>query len=290
MPPVRKKLGQILLEMGAIDPLQLQSALGQQQQWGRKLGRTLVEARFCSPDDVLRALSLQNGHPVVDLDAYQLDPALAKVLPLKTAERLEVVPLSVKGKRGEELVVAAAAPAGLETVDGVRAASGKARITIHLAWDEAIARAIDRLYRGRNVPPPRPVDSPVRTVSIEGEAMLELEPESGGDARPVLLYGWHEASARALARLLEFGGVASRVVSDDELPGLSSEDVVIAPTLALVAALPPGGRLAAQIIVAGMPDDDSEVDDARKLGARMYLRAPFSSERVCGAVRRCRTR
>ena len=37
MPP-RKRLGQLLTELGVIDEHQLQSALGHQKQWGGKLG------------------------------------------------------------------------------------------------------------------------------------------------------------------------------------------------------------------------------------------------------------
>src|SRR5437588_1196989 len=99
--------------MGAIDPMQLQAALGHQKQWGLPLGQAVVEKRFCSADDVLRALQVQTGHPVIRLDGLKLDPAMAQVLPHKSAEKLRVVPLRLDGKRSEVLVIAVAAPGGL---------------------------------------------------------------------------------------------------------------------------------------------------------------------------------
>jgi MSHA biogenesis protein MshE len=56
MPP-RKRLGQLLTELGVIDEHQLQSALGHQKQWGGKLGAILVQKGFCSEDQMVSATS-----------------------------------------------------------------------------------------------------------------------------------------------------------------------------------------------------------------------------------------
>ena len=44
----RKRLGEMLVEAGMIDNMQLQSALGHQKQWGGKLGDILLEMDFIS--------------------------------------------------------------------------------------------------------------------------------------------------------------------------------------------------------------------------------------------------
>jgi type IV pilus assembly protein PilB len=288
MRPVRKKLGEILLEMGAIDAQQLQSALRYQEQWGSHVGRALVESRFCSTADITRALSLQTGHPVIDLDAYALASEAEQALPVKVAERLRVVPLRVEGKRGEVLVIAAEGPASLETIDAVRTASNKRTIVVHLADDEAIERAIGHLYHGRERAMPTVINTTAGTaVPIQNDVMFELEPDAPPPSKPVLLYGWQNASARALGAMLEYGGLAWRVASDEELELLETDDVVIATTLALQANLPLGSTLRAHLVIAGMPEE-VDASEAKAVGARLYLRPPFTTERVCGAVRRCR--
>lgn len=289
--PVKKKLGDILLEMGALDPLQLQSALGYHQQWGVPLGKAVVERKFCSADDVLRALSLQTGHPVIRLDGQPLDSRLASVVPVRTAEKLRVVPLRLEGKRGEVLVIAVAAPGGLETLDAVQSVSGKQRLVAHLAHDDEIERAIGKLYYGREpaVPAPPPVEPISRHVGIENENELELslpEEQPAAPARPVRMYGWHDASMRALQAMIERGGVKALPIADDQLSLLRTDDILIASTMGLQAAMPAGAKVNARLIICGVRDD-LDVQDARALGAAIYLRPPFSTEQLQGAIRRC---
>src|SRR2546430_2712882 len=76
MPP-RKRLGQLLTELGVIDEHQLQSALGHQKQWGGKLGGILVQKGFCSEDAVVAALTKHLGIPRVKLAQVKIDPRAA---------------------------------------------------------------------------------------------------------------------------------------------------------------------------------------------------------------------
>src|SRR5687768_1489584 len=135
-----KSVTDLLLEMGAIDPMQLRVATSHAQQWGVSIERALVERRFCSADDVVRACSRQSGYPVVNLDAEPLDPARADILPLQLAEQYRVVPLGLKGRRYEVLVLAVAAPVDLKVIDTLLSVTKKARAEVHLSHDEAIAR------------------------------------------------------------------------------------------------------------------------------------------------------
>ena len=57
--PERKKLGELLLGKGLIDEIQLRSAVAYQKNWGGKLGSTLVEMGFVSPEEIAKALEEQ---------------------------------------------------------------------------------------------------------------------------------------------------------------------------------------------------------------------------------------
>lgn len=292
MAGARRKLGEILQEMGAIDPLQLQSALGHHRQWGVPLGQAVVEKNFCSKDDVLRALSIQTGFPVARLDGEPLDSRLASVLPVRTAEKLKVVPLRMEGKRKEILVIALAAPADLETLDAVQSVSGKQRIVAHVAHDDEIERAIGRLYYGKTDPKPAgpPVETLSRHVGIANESEIEFGDEPAAPppppARPVRLYGWHEAAARALRALIDRAGIQTELIADESLDVLTQDDILIATTLGLQSALAPGHRVVAKLIICGVRED-ADVADAKAMGARVYLRPPFTTEQLQAAIQRC---
>jgi len=172
----RKKLGEILLELKVIDDLQLRTALGRQQNFGMRIGQALVEGGFCTSADVVKALSVQTGHQTIDLDAQALDSRLVFTMNVKAAEKHRALPLRLEGKRSEVLVVAAAGPADLETCDALLAVSGKQRLVVYLAEDEAITRAIGKLYYGRQPEPPK---STGRTPS---RVPLPPEPEPAVEA------------------------------------------------------------------------------------------------------------
>jgi type IV pilus assembly protein PilB len=152
---MKKRLGDILLERGAVDGLQLQSALAYQRKWGVPLGQVVVDMRFCTANQVLEALAQQTGVPAMDLDAELLAPELADLVPRRLAEMHRVVPLRLEGPRDMVLVVAIAAPASLYSLDTVRSVTRKVRVVPRLATDAAISRAIERLYRGDGAEAPR---------------------------------------------------------------------------------------------------------------------------------------
>src|SRR5260370_1470345 len=96
MPP-RKRIGQLLTELGVIDEHQLQSALGHQKQWGGKLGAILVQKGFCKEDQVVSALSKHLGMPAVRLGEAKIDARAVKFVTRQIAEKLHVFPYELSG-------------------------------------------------------------------------------------------------------------------------------------------------------------------------------------------------
>ncbi|WP_224240552.1 GspE/PulE/PilB domain-containing protein [Hyalangium gracile] len=168
---MKKRLGDILLERGVVDSLQLQSALAFQRQWGLPLGKVVVDQGFAGAREVFSALEEQTGIPAVDLDSQLLDRRLARLVPVKVAECYRVVPLRLEGTRDSVLVVAIAAPASLDALDVVKSVSGKGRVVPRLATDAAINRAIGRLYRGEVYATPTPAASPGVSLPDADEVM-----------------------------------------------------------------------------------------------------------------------
>ena len=145
MPP-RKRLGQLLTELGVIDEHQLQSALGHQKQWGGKLGGILVQRGFCSEDAVVAALTKHLGMPRVKLAEVKIDPRALKCVSKQIAEKLHVLPYELSGSgRSEVVTVAMSDPTDLSAVDQLAFHTGK-RIKPMLAGDGEIVAAIQAHY------------------------------------------------------------------------------------------------------------------------------------------------
>ncbi|HYY51832.1 MAG TPA: hypothetical protein VE755_03115, partial [Myxococcales bacterium] len=173
MPP-RKRLGQLLLELGVIDEHQLQSALGHQKQWGGKLGGILVQKGFCSEDSVVSALAKHLGMQRVKLAEVKVDPRALKCVSKQIAEKLHVLPYELSGSgRSAVVTVAMSDPTDLSAVDQLAFHTGK-RIKPLLAGDGEIIAAIQAHYGASDdkkeptdkVPRPAPAGPPTVTPGV----------------------------------------------------------------------------------------------------------------------------
>src|SRR5262249_54042203 len=146
-------------------------------------------------------------------------------------------------------------------------------------------RAIARLYRKGGVTPPPPAGPPApeRKVDIQNEHTFDFAEEPQPPVAVVLMYGWHPAAGRAMVMMLEQGGLRADPLDDAGLEQVQPYDVVMTTTLALRAVLPPDARLKCRLIVCGT-QEPGDPEDARALGARLYLRPPHSTEQLKKAV------
>ncbi|MBI3182873.1 MAG: hypothetical protein HYZ28_12115 [Myxococcales bacterium] len=280
----RSNVGDLLLEMGAIDRLQLQAGLAHQRKWGMPLGKALTEQGFCSRGQLMAALSRQAGLPSIDLDQVRPDASLVGLLGLKLARKHKVVPLRLEGERKEVLVVAIAAPATLASLDEARSFSGKKHVSAFLADDDAIERAIGRLYLGyAGVEAPKV--APLNRAMRLGER--ELEPEAidpREEERPVLVFGWEPGVGKTLALLLASEGIPAKVCGREELARGSGDDLVLAPLPAAEAAL--GGASFRGRLLVAVKRQSEDLARVWRVGACGVLLAPVEAGLLVQAVRR----
>src|ERR1043165_604353 len=95
---MRQKLGEMLIEAGAIDQAQLKAALADQRRWGRPLGKTLVELRLIREEDLVRVLARQLGLQGVDLDKVKIPESVIELVPVHLAKQHMVVPFDAPMK------------------------------------------------------------------------------------------------------------------------------------------------------------------------------------------------
>lgn len=188
MPP-RKRLGQLLTELGVVDEHQLQSALGHQKQWGGKLGSILVQKGFCSEPAIISALAKHLAMPMVSLATTKVDARAVKFVSKQVAEKLHVFPYEVSGSgRSEVVTVAMSDPTDLAAVDQLAFHTGK-RIKPMLAGDSEILTAISQHYGGaeeKKVPTDKMAQPTAATPAPpHAEAFpRRFEPQPPGSATP----------------------------------------------------------------------------------------------------------
>jgi type IV pilus assembly protein PilB len=138
--PRPKRLGERLLEDGALTPEQLQQGLDAQRTTGRLLGDVLVSEGLASSGAVVHALAASLGVPGVVLRPGLVDPALLEQLGEPVAKRLRVLPMfKVRG----EMTVAMAEPQSLPTIDRLRELTG-CQIRPVLAVERDLLEFVDK--------------------------------------------------------------------------------------------------------------------------------------------------
>ena len=186
----RRKLGELLVEAGVIDEMQLQSALGEQKKWGGPLGQTLIELGFVSENALVRALSEQLNIPAVDLQAVSVSAEALQRLDHDFCLTYSCLPFGYDEK-GPFLDVAMADPTNAELYDVIRVRT-RCNVRPHLAGHRAIEVAVRREYLGERPPTDLSVDNRHwvrRPAEIELESPAAPSPPAAPEeklARPVL--------------------------------------------------------------------------------------------------------
>ena len=135
-------LGEILVERRTLTEEQLREAMTRQQRSRKRLGEILMELGFASPDAVLDGLSAQLGVPPTRVNSYTVTPEALSCLSEKVARKYTAVPLL---KVGSTLVVATANPRDLQALDDLRFAAG-CEVQTMIALESEIEQALAPFY------------------------------------------------------------------------------------------------------------------------------------------------
>lgn len=137
-----RRLGELLLEKGAITQEQLEQALERQKKEGRRIGEILVELNFVTEEDILIALSAQYGWPYLPLANYRIDSEITALVPEKFAREHCLIPID---QIGDVLTVAMADPLDEESLELLKKATG-CKIQIFVSTSSDIMKAIEQHY------------------------------------------------------------------------------------------------------------------------------------------------
>src|SRR5690349_4281941 len=144
-PPLQKKIGEILVERGKLDPANLERALKLQETESReKIGVILLRLGMVSGRDLADALADQLDLPLAAAADFPELPLLEERLSAKFLRDAQAVPLR---DDDEEVALAVADPTDSYVISAVQMASGK-RVRPYIAAPNEIDAALERLYGG----------------------------------------------------------------------------------------------------------------------------------------------
>ena len=142
MAPVRKRLGELLVETGLLSEENLTRALSEQRTQRKKLGEVIVSLGMATEEEIAQALSIQLGIPLIDLANTPVEPQAIELIPEKVSRKHLIVPISIEVR---DLHIAMADPLSFEAFEDVRFASGYT-IKPAIATRTDILWAIDQHY------------------------------------------------------------------------------------------------------------------------------------------------
>jgi len=164
----RVRIGELLMQQGRIDEMQLQSALAHQSRWGGRLGHAVVHLGFLDEATLLEVLGEQLGTPFLTIGARPVEPSVLALVPTRLIRSRKVLPLAklTESRRGP-LLVALASPGDLAVLDEIAFASGL-DVRPVLATEADLDQAITRLLgaRGEASGPHSSVDLPEDTSPL----------------------------------------------------------------------------------------------------------------------------
>jgi type IV pilus assembly protein PilB len=136
------KLGEILVRENLISPQNLREALDYQREHGGRLGFNLVKLGLVSDDMITAVLSRQYGIPSVNLDLFNIEPAVLRLIPQEVAQKHSVLPLS---RVGATLTLAMVDPTNVFAMDDVKFMTGLNVEPVVVA-EGSIQQAIAKYY------------------------------------------------------------------------------------------------------------------------------------------------
>ncbi|HEY6248533.1 MAG TPA: type IV-A pilus assembly ATPase PilB [Candidatus Angelobacter sp.] len=166
-----QRLGDLLVKEKIITAEQLDAAVKKQKENGAnaRLGSVLVQLGFVTDEEVTNFLSRQYGVPAINLQYFEIDSSVVKLVPEDTAKRYQILPLS---RVGASLTIAMVDPTNVFAMDDIKFMTGF-NIEPVVASESAILDAIGKAY-GQSRPEEN-VDELLASMGDEADVELQAE-------------------------------------------------------------------------------------------------------------------
>lgn len=164
----RRKIGQVLIDLGFIDEDQLWEILDEAKNSGQRTGEVAVARGLINEEQLLQVLAEQAGLKVANLEDAKPAPEAITAVPETMATVYKVLPLLYKDN---VLTVVMGDPSNLAPLDDLRNFIGVKEVLAMVAPPKLLEEAITKAYSGKE-------ESIVDLIQ-----QLESDPELGGGKR-----------------------------------------------------------------------------------------------------------
>lgn len=161
----RRKLSDILLKNGIVDPQKVSHSREVSKQNGITFEQALLKLRYVDEEQLAQAVASQYDLPYVLIDYVNLDLSLSRYISAVYAQKQKIAPIS---KIGNTLTLAMATPLKNHDIKDLED-SIRLRIISAIATEEGIFKALKRLYG---------IDVSSSAVTANEEVNLDMVPDS----------------------------------------------------------------------------------------------------------------
>ena len=139
---MNERIGELLVRENLLTSEQLRKARDEAKTKGGRLGAQITKLGFLQESELRDFVAKQYGVPAVNLEEFEIDPAVIKLIPEDVATKHTVVPVS---RSGSTLILATADPSNIFAIDDIKFLTGY-NIEVVVASEQAIKHAIERAY------------------------------------------------------------------------------------------------------------------------------------------------
>lgn len=175
----RKRIGELLLERGAISQAQLEAGLSAQKRTRQRLGVTLVQQGVLSEVQLAQVLAQSLTLSTVDLTQVQVDWSAVHMLRSRFCEAHELFPFAIDGKgtSSKRLLVALSDPlnhAAIEEIEFTTGLSVGAYVSTHSQVRAAILKYYHKQAASPAVAPAPKPSTTEESPMIVGEEIISV--------------------------------------------------------------------------------------------------------------------
>ena len=177
------RLGEMLVQAGALTEEQVNEALQKQIGTGKRLGAVLIEEGYITEDQLIDVLRMQLGIEFIDLNKTKIDPEMATIVPRNIARTNRVVPVRMYNNK---LYLAMEDPLNFRAIEAVKEKTRKKVVPL-IAYSNAISRALSVVYENEGAALAMKEMAQERSLTIGEKVNEQKEKEEAASAPTVKL-------------------------------------------------------------------------------------------------------
>lgn len=168
----KRRLGDMMVEVGKISIEQLREALKKQREEGKRLGEILINEGLTTENEIIDLLEEQLGIRRIKIDMIYVDRKAVMSISANLALKHTLLPI---GFRENKILVTMWDPLNIFAIDDIKIASGY-DVEVFISTRDEITKAIERYYSDQYVQKAaEELSKEKRLNSIEREETIEFD-------------------------------------------------------------------------------------------------------------------